>query len=71
MRVPRRWREGKFLALVAACGLAIAGSVAGGLHRVATPPAGGWRKVDPRLLEDKLRDGTLVRHEASFYRAAP
>jgi hypothetical protein len=68
-RIPRRWREGRFLALAAACLLAVGGGVRSRLGEVARPAA-GHRNVDPELLSRKLRDGTIVGHEAMWYRPA-
>ncbi len=64
----RRWREGRFLALLAASCLAIAGSVWSGVGVEPPAPPGGFRRVDPQLLKEKLQDGTLVRHPALYAR---
>lgn len=69
-RVPRRWREGWFLALLAVAGLAIAGNVASRLGSDTPRPQATHRPVDPARLREKLLDGTIVEHEAEFYRPA-
>lgn len=71
MGVPRRWREGRFLALIVACGIAVAGSVWSGLRPAAAPAATtGARPIDARALAEKLRDGSVVRHEALYWAPA-
>ncbi len=64
----RRWREGRFIALLAASGLAIAGSLWTGIGAEAPAAAAGYRRVDPQVLKEKLEDGTLVRHPALYAR---
>ncbi len=61
------WR---LLVLVVAHGVAIAGFI-GAEPESAQVEHGGWREVDQEALQEKIRAGDLVQHEADWYRVAP
>lgn len=66
-RLRLRAREWRLAALVLAC-LAVAVVAAREAREAAHRTPAGYRRIDDRAaLQRRLRDGTLVRHEASFY----
>ena len=68
----RRWREPRFLLLIGAGLVALAGSVRapGPTPGAPRPAAMGGRSVDGHALDERLRDGRLVKHPALFVHAA-
>ena len=71
-RLSRRIRakERRFLAFLA-LNAALIGGVVGSSFDLARQQAGGWRQIDSEALEERLRDGRLVRQEAQWYRVIP
>lgn len=65
-----RIRDWRFFLLVLVHAVCIVGFLSGGLD-VAPPSTGGWRTVDLKELESRIRAGDLVDREADWYRVLP